>query len=35
MMEYKGYIGKVEIDEEAGILYGEGSLIAPPIDGSY
>jgi predicted HicB family RNase H-like nuclease len=22
-MEYKGYIGKVEIDEEAGILYGE------------
>ena len=23
MMEYKGYIGKVEIDEEAGILYGE------------
>ena len=23
MMEYKGYIGKVEIDPEAGILYGE------------
>ena len=23
MMEYKGYIGKVEIDEELGILYGE------------
>ncbi len=23
MMEYKGYIGKVEIDEEAGILFGE------------
>ena len=23
MMEYKGYIGKVEIDEEAGILYRE------------
>jgi len=23
MMEYKGYIGKAEIDEEAGILYGE------------
>ncbi|WKZ43357.1 MAG: type II toxin-antitoxin system HicB family antitoxin [Anaerolineales bacterium] len=23
MMEYKGYIGKVEIDDEAGILYGE------------
>ncbi|NUM44426.1 MAG: type II toxin-antitoxin system HicB family antitoxin [Anaerolineales bacterium] len=23
MMEYKSYIGKVEIDEEAGILYGE------------
>ena len=23
MMEYKGYIGKVEIDEDAGILYGE------------
>ena len=23
MMEYRGYIGKVEIDEEAGILYGE------------
>jgi predicted HicB family RNase H-like nuclease len=23
MMEYKGYIGKVQIDEEAGILYGE------------
>jgi predicted HicB family RNase H-like nuclease len=22
-MEYKGYIGKVEIDAEAGILYGE------------
>jgi predicted HicB family RNase H-like nuclease len=22
-MEYKGYIGKVEIDEEVGILYGE------------
>jgi predicted HicB family RNase H-like nuclease len=22
-MEYKGYIGKVEIDEEAGILHGE------------
>lgn len=23
MMEYKGYIGKVEFDDEAGILYGE------------
>ena len=23
MMEYKGYIGNVELDEEAGILYGE------------
>ena len=23
MMEYKGYVGKVEIDNEAGILYGE------------
>lgn len=23
MMEYKGYIGKVEIDEEAGVLHGE------------
>jgi predicted HicB family RNase H-like nuclease len=23
MMEYKGYIGKVDIDEEAGILHGE------------
>ncbi len=23
MMEYKGYIGKVDIDDEAGILYGE------------
>jgi len=23
MMEYKGYIGKVEIDDEAGILYGD------------
>ncbi len=23
MMEYKGYIGKVEIDDELGILYGE------------
>ncbi|MDP1713594.1 MAG: type II toxin-antitoxin system HicB family antitoxin [Anaerolineales bacterium] len=23
MMEYKGYIGKVEIDDKAGILYGE------------
>jgi predicted HicB family RNase H-like nuclease len=23
MMEYKGYIGKVEFDEEAGVLYGE------------
>lgn len=22
-MEYKGYIGKVEIDDELGILYGE------------
>ncbi|MBT9149628.1 MAG: hypothetical protein DDT28_01063 [Dehalococcoidia bacterium] len=22
-MEYKGYIGKVELDDEAGILYGE------------
>jgi predicted HicB family RNase H-like nuclease len=22
-MEYKGYIGKVEIDEEAGILHGD------------
>ena len=23
MMEYRGYIGKVEIDDEVGILYGE------------
>ena len=23
MMEYKGYIGKVEMDDEAAILYGE------------
>lgn len=23
MMEYKGYIGKVEIDDDIGILYGE------------
>lgn len=23
MMEYKGYIGKIEIDDEVGILYGE------------
>jgi predicted HicB family RNase H-like nuclease len=23
MMEYKGYVGKVEFDEEAGILHGE------------
>ena len=23
MMEYKGYIGKVEIDDEAGIMHGE------------
>jgi predicted HicB family RNase H-like nuclease len=23
MIDYKGYVGKVEIDEEAGILYGE------------
>ena len=23
MMEYKGYIGKVEIDEEAGVLHGD------------
>ena len=23
MMEYKGYIGKVEMDDEAGILYGK------------
>lgn len=23
MMEYKGYLGRVEIDEEAGILHGE------------
>jgi predicted HicB family RNase H-like nuclease len=23
MMEYKGYIGRVEIDEEAGLLHGE------------
>jgi predicted HicB family RNase H-like nuclease len=23
MMEYKGYIGKVEIDEDAGLLHGE------------
>ena len=23
MMEYKGYIGKVEIDDEAGIFYGD------------
>jgi predicted HicB family RNase H-like nuclease len=22
-MEYKGYVGKVEIDDDAGILYGE------------
>jgi predicted HicB family RNase H-like nuclease len=22
-MEYKGYIGKVEIDDEVGVLYGE------------
>ncbi|OQY98617.1 MAG: antitoxin HicB [Chloroflexi bacterium UTCFX4] len=22
-MEYKGYIGKIEIDDEVGILYGE------------
>ena len=22
-MEYKGYIGKIEVDEEAGILYGD------------
>jgi predicted HicB family RNase H-like nuclease len=22
-MEYRGYIGKVELDDEAGILYGE------------
>ena len=22
-MEYKGYVGKAEIDEEAGILHGE------------
>ncbi len=23
MMEYKGYIGKVEIDEESGLLHGD------------
>jgi len=23
MMEYKGYVGKVEIDDEVGILHGE------------
>jgi predicted HicB family RNase H-like nuclease len=23
MMEYKGYIGRIEIDEEAGLLHGE------------
>jgi predicted HicB family RNase H-like nuclease len=23
MLEYKGYIGKVEIDDEAGLLHGE------------
>ena len=23
MMEYKGYIGKVEVDDQAGILHGE------------
>jgi predicted HicB family RNase H-like nuclease len=23
MMEYKGYIGKVQVDEDAGILHGE------------
>jgi predicted HicB family RNase H-like nuclease len=23
MMEYKGYIGKIEMDDEAGILFGE------------
>ncbi len=23
MMEYKGYVGKVEFDEEAGIFHGE------------
>ena len=23
MMEYKGYIGKAEVDDEAGILHGE------------
>ena len=23
MMEYKGYIGKIEMDDEVGILYGE------------
>lgn len=23
MMEYKGYIGKIEIDDEAGVFYGE------------
>jgi len=23
MMEYKGYVGKVEMDDEAGILHGE------------
>lgn len=23
MMEYKGYIAKVEIDDDAGVLYGE------------
>ena len=23
MMEYKGYVGKVEFDDEAGIFHGE------------
>ena len=23
MMTYKGYVGKVEVEEEAGVLYGE------------
>ena len=27
MMEFKGYIGKVEIDYEAGILYGEVIIV--------
>ena len=26
MMEYKGYFGKVEFDDEANIFYGEGTV---------